>query len=78
MREYLILMSVTCPLTSLRSKKYPANIAIIPIADTSGNYSGSEYLQIYPVIKTLYNSVKGDYVVEWGGKSEPLADWLKR
>ena len=60
------------------AKKYPANIAIIPIADTSGNYSGSEYLQIYPVIKTLYNSVKGDYVVEWGGKSEPLADWLKR
>jgi hypothetical protein len=60
------------------AKKYPANIAIIPIVDASSNYSGSEYLQIYPVIKMLYKSVKGDYVVEWGGKSEPLADWLKR
>ena len=32
----------------------------------------------HPVIKTLYNSFKGDYVVEWNGKSEPLSDWLKR
>lgn len=60
------------------TKKYPEHIAIIPIADTAGQYSGSEYLQIYPVIKTLYNTIKGDYVVEWGDKSEPLKDWLKR
>jgi len=60
------------------AKKYPAHIAVIPIADSAGQYSGSEYLQIYPVIKTLYNSIKGDYVVEWNGKSEPLSDWLKR
>ena len=60
------------------AKKYPTHIAVIPIADTSGQYSGSEYLQIYPVIKTLYNTIKGDYVVEWGGRIEPLQDWLKR
>ena len=60
------------------AKKYPLHIAVIPIADSAGQYSGSEYLQIYPVIKTLYNSIKGDYVVEWNGKSEPLSDWLKR
>lgn len=60
------------------AKKYPEHIAIIPIADTAGHYSGSEYLQIYPVIKTLYNTIKGDYVVEWRDKSEPLKDWLKR
>lgn len=60
------------------AKKYPTHIAVIPIADTSRQYSGSEYLQIYPVIKTLYNTIKGDYVVEWGGKSEPLQDWLRR
>lgn len=60
------------------AKKYPEHIAIIPIADTAGHYSGSEYLQIYPVIKTVYNYYKGDYIVEWGDKSEPLEDWLKR
>ena len=60
------------------AKKYPTHIAVIPIADTSRQYSESEYLQIYPVIKTLYNTIKGDYVVEWGGKSEPLKDWLRR
>jgi hypothetical protein len=60
------------------AKKYPLHIAVIPIADSAGQYSGSEYLQIYPVIKTLYNSIKGDYVVEWNGMSEPLSDWLKR
>lgn len=60
------------------ANKYPEHIAIIPIADTAGQYSESEYLQIYPVIKTLYNSIKGDYVVEWGDKSESLENWLKR
>lgn len=60
------------------TKKYPGHIAVIPIADTAGQYSGSEYLQIYPVIKTVYNYSKGDYVVEWGDKCEPLKEWLKR
>ena len=59
------------------AQKYPANIAIIPISDSSGSYSGSEYLQIYPVIKTLNNNVKGEYVVEWDGRSESLSEWLK-
>ncbi len=60
------------------ANKYPTHIAIIPIADTSSHFSGSEYLQIYPVIKTLYNTFKGDYVVEWGDKTETLKEWLKR
>lgn len=60
------------------AKKYPSNIAVIPIADSFEQYSGSEYLQIYPVIKTVYNSIEGKYVVEWADKSELLSDWLRR
>lgn len=59
-------------------KKYPTNIAVMPIADTGGIYSGSEYLQIYPVIKTDYNYVAGSYYVEWGTERIPLKDWLLR
>ena len=36
------------------AKKYPANIAVMPIAENNGIYSGSEYFQIYPVIKSEF------------------------
>lgn len=60
------------------AKKYPSNIAIMPIADQSGSYTGSEYLQIYPVIKTEYNYSAGDYWVEWNNTKITLKDWLRR
>ena len=60
------------------AKKYPTNIAIMPIANNTGNYTGSEYLQIYPVIKTEYNTVKGHYFVEWGNTKMALSEWLKK
>lgn len=60
------------------AKKYPLNIVIMPIADQSGRYTGSEYLQIYPVIKTEYNYSVGDYWVEWDNTKITLKDWLLR
>lgn len=60
------------------AKKYPANIAIMPIEDNEGSYTGSEYLQIYPVVKSTYWSIPNNYFVEWGGVKTPLRDWLMR
>lgn len=60
------------------AKKYPSNIAVMPIADKEGIYTGSEYLQIYPVIKTEYWSVPDNYFVEWDSTKVPLKDWLRK
>lgn len=59
--------------------RYRNDIAIMPITEkrTSG-FSGSEYLQIYPVIKTEYMYVLGTYYVEFNGEKVKLVDWLKR
>ena len=58
--------------------KYPANIAVMPIADKVDYYTGSEYLQIYPAIKSEYWLIPDRYFVEWGNTRTPLKDWLKR
>lgn len=60
------------------AKKYPTNIAVMPIADQDGMYTGSEYLQIYPVIKSEYLTIPDNYFVEWGGTKTLLKDWLKQ
>ena len=60
------------------AKKYPANIAVMPIADKDGIYTGSEYLQIYPVIKSEYMTIPDNYFVEWGTTKVPLKDWLRK
>jgi len=60
------------------AKKYPSNIAIMPIAENNGIYSGSEYLQIYPVIKSEYMTIPDNYFVEWGTTKVPLKDWLRQ
>lgn len=57
-------------------KKYPYNIAVMPIADYVGVYSGNEYLQLYPVIKSNYMTIPDDYYVEWGIQRISLKDWL--
>ncbi len=59
--------------------RYIDNIAIMPITEkASSGFSGSEYLQIYPVIKSEYMYVLGTYYVEYNGEKTKLADWLKR
>ena len=60
------------------AKKYPSNIAIMPIADRDGIYSGSEYMQIYPTIKSDYMTIADSYFVEWDNNRITLKDWLRR
>jgi hypothetical protein len=61
------------------AKKYPTNIAILPITDKrEANWSGSEYLQIYPVITTDEIHFVGDYYVEFEGEKAKLIDWFKK
>lgn len=61
------------------SQKYPKNIAIMPITENENNsFSGSEYLQIYPVITSEYFYTTGTYYVEFAGQRMKLEDWLKQ
>ena len=73
------------------AKKYPDNIAILPIKPQNISYKGNEYLELYPHI-TYYNgtekystgkSIKAGYYVRKkksnGSYSiEPLESWLKK
>lgn len=72
------------------AKKYPKNIAILPIKPQKVNYSGNEYLKIYPHIvyydgSEKYNTgknIKAGYYVRRKSKKdsyiiEPLEEWLK-
>ena len=43
-----------------------------------GVYSGNEYLQLYPVIKSNYMTIPDDYYVEWGIQRSSLKGWLLR
>lgn len=59
--------------------KYSDHIAIMPIIDTrGGTFSGNEYLQIYPIIKSEYQYTSGGYYVEFGSSKTKLEDWLKK
>ena len=59
--------------------RYRDNIAIMPITEKRTSvFSGSEYLQIYPMITSEYSYVQGWYYVEFNGEKVKLEDWLKR
>lgn len=59
--------------------KYINNIALLPIRNDNENYSGSEYLQIYPVIGRKYSWSENYYEVQFPNKAViDLDDWLKR
>jgi len=61
------------------AQKYLDNIAIMPITERRREtFSGSEYLQIYPVIKSDYEYIVTGCYVEYEGKRISLVDWLKR
>ena len=61
------------------AQKYPQNIAIMPITEKRGDiFSGSEYLQIYPIIKTKYEFTSGEYYVIDGNTEVSLKDWLNK
>ena len=66
--------------------KYIDNIAILPITSESQNFSGNEYLEIYPYIFKLDNNQyfkgsyfnSGIYVVFPNDKVVPINEWLRR
>lgn len=59
--------------------KYHKNIAIMPITDKEdGEFSGTEYLQIYPIITSAYYYTTGSYYVEFQNNKMKLEDWLKQ
>lgn len=61
------------------AQKFPNNIAIMPITEHRGDvFSGSEYLQIYPIIKSDYCYTLGKFYVEYSGTRTALEDWLRR
>ena len=65
--------------------KYINNIAILPVKKDYSDFTGNEYLQIYPYIANLdvsgyiRNSYKlaGTYIVFPDGKIVELKEWLK-
>ena len=51
----------------------------MPITDVRGGiFSGSEYLQIYPIIKTKFEFTSGEYYVIDGYSEIPLKEWLNK
>lgn len=60
------------------SQKYSKNIAVMPILDKEdGDFSGSEYLAIYPILTSASSYLAGTYYVEFEGNKVPLTTWLK-
>lgn len=58
--------------------KYIDNIALLVVKDDNGNWTGNEYLQIYPIIVQTYHFI-GFYKVEYpNGNTIDLEDWLKK
>ena len=59
------------------AKKFEKHIAIMPIEENDGTWSGNEYLQIYPTIKNRYKNLPFDYYIESKNQEVSLLDWLK-
>lgn len=61
------------------AQKYLNNIAIMPITEKRRDgFSGSEYLQIYPVVKTDYEYIVTGCYVEFKGERKSLIEWLQQ
>jgi hypothetical protein len=60
------------------AKKYPKNIAVMPITSMRNtNWDGSEYLDIYPILTSEYEHIIGKYYIEFKGIRTNFVDWLK-
>lgn len=58
---------------------FPNDIAIMPILESRDvKFSGSEYLQIYPIITNEFQYSIGNYYVEYRGAKISLKNWLSR
>ena len=61
--------------------KYLEHIALLPVADNTGEWIGNEYLQIYPHIEKKYKSLEWDdeyNVIYPNGRKVNLIEWLKK
>src|SRR5690606_4053650 len=59
--------------------KYIDHIALLVVKDDYGNWTGNEYLQIYPVIGRKYSWTDQYYEVQFpNGNKIDLEDWLKK
>ena len=57
--------------------KYIQHIALLVVKDDNMQFSGSEYLKIYPVIGRRYSSIDGFYDVKFpDGSTVGLIQWL--
>lgn len=53
------------------------NIALLVVKEDSTNWTGNEYLQIYPVIGRTYSTIDGHYEVQYpNGTKIDLKKWL--
>lgn len=62
------------------AEKYLDNIALLPVSEDSGVWSGNEYLQIYPYIDKKYKTLKYDKsfnVIYPNNTKVDLIKWLK-
>lgn len=60
------------------AQKYINHIAILPVKNDYSDFSGSEYLQIYPVISQKYSFIDTDFIVTYpNGITKSLQEWLQ-
>ncbi|HEX7868633.1 MAG TPA: toll/interleukin-1 receptor domain-containing protein [Chryseobacterium sp.] len=57
--------------------KFPDNIALLPLAENSATWSGTEYLKIYPRIEESNYTTDYFKVIYPDGTEISLYDWLK-
>lgn len=60
------------------ARKFSKDMAVMPVADSTGSWPGNEYLQIYPSIQKESDFAGGwRYYVQHGTSKVSLADWLR-
>jgi hypothetical protein len=59
------------------AKRYIDNIALLPLAENYSNYTGVEYLSIYPRIEEVSEGFRNNYYVFYpDGSKKTITDWL--
>jgi hypothetical protein len=60
------------------AQKYIEHIAILPVKNDNSDFTGSEYLQIYPVISPKYSLGNQEFIVTYpNGVTKDLKQWLQ-
>jgi hypothetical protein len=59
------------------AQKFEQHIALLPLAESSGVWQGSEYLAIYPRIEESYIGSDRYNVIFPDGRTIALSDWLR-